>query len=62
MDTNIHDQKNVQLKNYVEKLEGKFAGEKKGPFDRKSKGGKSFGSRKKSGFKPGGKKPFKKKF
>ena len=43
-------------------LEGKFPGEKKGSFDRKSKGGKSSVSRKKSGFKPGGKKTFKKKF
>ena len=54
----FHDRKKAGFK----KSEGKFPGEKKGSFDRKSKGGKFSVSPKKSGFKPGGKKPFKKKF
>ena len=54
----FHDRKKASFK----KSEGKFRGEKKGSFDRKSKGGKFSVSPKKSGFKPGGKKPFKKKF
>jgi ATP-dependent RNA helicase DeaD len=54
----FHDRKKAGFK----KSEGKFAGEKKGPFDRKSKSGKFSVSRKKSGFKPGGKKTFKKNF
>ena len=39
----FHDRKKAGFK----KSEGKFAGAKKGPFDRKSKGGKSSVSRKK---------------
>jgi ATP-dependent RNA helicase DeaD len=54
----FHDRKKAGFK----KSEGKFAGEKKGPFDKKSKSGKFSVSRKKSGFKPGGKKTFKKNF